>query len=147
MRPRVLSEAGNMWRVLAIVSGAGFMVSLDATAVVAAFPVLRTHFGSVSSEALGWILNAYTLLYAALLVPAGAWADRVGRKRAFLIGLGVFTVSSLACALAPSVTTLVAARAIQAVGAAALSPAALALVLESVPLEKRSAIVGCGARL
>jgi EmrB/QacA subfamily drug resistance transporter len=142
MRPRVLNEAGNMWRVLAIVSGAAFMVSLDATAVVAAFPALRLHFGSVSSEALGWILNAYTLLYAALLVPAGAWADRVGRKRAFLIGLGVFTLSSLACALSPNVATLIAARAIQAAGAAALTPAALALVLESVPMGKRSAVVG-----
>jgi EmrB/QacA subfamily drug resistance transporter len=128
--------------VLAIVSGAGFMVSLDATAVVAAFPALREHFDAVSSQLLGWILNAYTLLYAALLVPAGAWADRVGRKRAFLIGLGGFTLSSLACAVAPGLTTLIIARAVQAMGAAALTPAALALVLESAPMGKRSTVVG-----
>src|SRR3954469_10876623 len=105
------------------------MVSLDATAVVAAFPALRAHFGAISPDALAWILNAYTLLYAALLVPAGAWADRVGRKRAFLTGLGGFTFASLACALAPSAGMLIAARAVQAAGAAALSPAAVALVL------------------
>lgn len=142
MSPRSPTEAGNPWRMLAIVSGAGFMVALDATAMVAAFPALRAHFGSVSSEALAWILNAYTLLYAALLVPAGAWADRVGRKRAFLIGLGGFTLSSMACALSPSAVTLIAARSLQAAGAAALSPAAMALVLESTPKGKRSAVVG-----
>lgn len=136
------SPVGRGLLVFAILSGAGFMVSLDATAVVAAFPALRSYFGTISPGALSWVVNAYTLLFAALLIPAGRWADRSGRRRAFLTGLALFTVSSLACAVAPGVVALILARALQAVGAAMLTPAALALVIEVTPVEKRAATIG-----
>ena len=115
---------------------------LDTTAVVAAYAPLRAHFSSVSLADLSWTLNAYALLFAALLVPAGRLADLMGRKRIFLHGLALFVFASALCAWAPNIGTLIAARALQAVGAAMLTPASLALVLGAFPREKRAAAVG-----
>lgn len=129
------------WRVLGLTCGAVFMVSLDATVTVAAFPELRRHFADVSPAWLSWVLNAYTLTYAALLVPLGRWGDAHGWRRAFLLGLAWFTAASAACGFAPDATTLIAARAAQAIGGALLTPAALALVLQAVPNEKRALAV------
>jgi EmrB/QacA subfamily drug resistance transporter len=84
------------------------------------------------------VLNAYNIVFAALLVPAGRLADRVGRRRMFFAGLGLFLAASAACGLAPSVPVLVAARVVQAVGAAALIPTSLALLLPEFPLEQRA---------
>lgn len=79
------------------------------------------------------VLNAYTLAYAAFLIPAGRLADSFGHKRTFIIGSGLFTIGSLLCAVAPSVPMLIAAPAVQAIGGAALVPASLALVLAATP--------------
>ena len=119
-----------------------FMVSLDLFIVNIAFPDIQASFPGTSLSDLSWTLNAYAIVFAALLVPAGRWADRVGVKTVFLLGLGLFTIASAACAAAPSVLALVIARAIQAVGAAMLFPASLALLLPEWPVEKRGVPVG-----
>jgi EmrB/QacA subfamily drug resistance transporter len=130
------------WRTFWIASAAVFLVLLDTTAVVAAYAPLRAHFNGVSVATLSWTLNAYTVLFAALLVPAGRLADLLGRKRLFLQGLVLFSVASALCALAPGVGWLIAARALQAVGAALITPASLALVLSVFPRDRRAAAVG-----
>lgn len=132
----------NPWVVFAIASAAVFLVAVDATIAVAAFPALRSTFADTSPATLSWVLNAYTILYAALLVPAGRLVDLHGAKRLFLFGVTLFTLSSAACGLAFGTTTLIAARVVQAVGGAVLTPASLALILGAFPANKRSAIVG-----
>jgi EmrB/QacA subfamily drug resistance transporter len=134
--------ATNPWVVFAIASAAVFLVSVDATIAVAAFPALRTSFADTSPATLSWVLNAYTILYAALLVPAGRLVDLHGAKRLFLFGVALFTLASAACGMAPGTGTLIAARIVQAVGGAVLTPASLALILGAFPADKRSAIVG-----
>jgi EmrB/QacA subfamily drug resistance transporter len=132
----------NPWGVFAIASAAVILVSVDATIAVAAFPALRGTFASTSPATLSWVLNAYTILYAALLVPAGRLVDLHGAKRPFLFGVALFTLASAACGMAPGTDTLIAARSVQAVGGAVLTPASLALILGAFPTDKRSAIVG-----
>ncbi|HEY5951004.1 MAG TPA: DHA2 family efflux MFS transporter permease subunit [Kofleriaceae bacterium] len=129
------------WRTFAIASAAVFLVSLDATVLYAAFPALRRAFPSASAADLSWVLNAYTVVYAALLVPAGRFADLRGRKQIFVAGVAIFIAASLACGLAPSSEALVAARVVQAVGAALLLPASLAIVLAAFPTTKRAVVV------
>jgi EmrB/QacA subfamily drug resistance transporter len=131
----------HRWRVLIVVSAAVFMSSLDLFIVNIAFPDIERDFGGTSLASLSWILNAYAIVFAALLVPAGRSADRLGRKRSFVAGLALFTTASALCAAAPSVELLVAARVLQALGAAALFPTSLALVLpEFPPAERRTAV-------
>ena len=138
----VVRAGSAAWRTFRIASAAGFLVLLDTTAVVATYAPLRAHFSAVSLADLSWTLNAYTVLFAALLVPAGRLADLMGRNRVFLHGLAVFSLASALCACAPGIGTLIAARALQAVGAALLTPASLALVLGAFPRERRAAAVG-----
>ena len=130
------------WAIFAIASAAVFLVAVDATIAVAAFPALRSSFQGTSPATLSWVLNAYTILYAALLVPAGRLVDLHGAQRLFLLGLALFLLASAVCGMAPGTATLIAARAVQAVGGAVLSPASQTLILRSFPPEKRSAIVG-----
>jgi EmrB/QacA subfamily drug resistance transporter len=117
------------------------MSFLDLLIVNVAFPSIARHFGEPHVARLSWVLNAYTIVFAALLVPAGHWADRMGRKRSFLIGLAMFTVASALCAAAPSLGILIGARILQAAGAAQLLPAAMGLLLWEFPPEKRSVAV------
>ena len=119
-----------------------FMASLDLFIVNIAFPDIERSFRGTSLSGLSWVLNAYAITFAALLVPAGRWADRAGRKRAFLLGLGLFSLASAACAAAPSVPALLAARVVQAAGAALLFPTSLGLLLPEWPLARRGAAVG-----
>lgn len=131
-------------RVLLVVSAAVFMASLDLFIVNIAFPDIQSDLGGTDSS-LSWILNAYAIVFAALLVPFGRIADMVGRKRAFVAGLGVFALASALAAAAPTIELLVAARVLQAAGAALLVPTSLALLLSAAPLEKRTAYVGAWA--
>src|SRR3954469_16901384 len=131
--------------VLAVVSAAVFMASLDLFVVNVAFPDIEQQFGGTSLANLSWILNGYTIVFASLLVPLGRAADRLGRKRFFIGGLLLFVLSSALAATAPSVEALVAARVVQAVGAAALMPTSLALLLAEIPLQKRAAAIGIWA--
>jgi len=133
------------WKVLIVVSVAVFMASLDLFIVNIAFPDIRADFSSASIAGLSWVLNAYTIVFAALLVPAGRLADRFGRRRAFLTGLGVFLAGSALCGLAPTLPALVAARVLQAVGAATLMPASLGLLLPEFPPHERAAAIGVWA--
>src|SRR5215470_1731632 len=95
-------DESHAWRTLRWSSAAVFMAFLDATILFVAFPSIRRSFPTVSTADLSWILNAYTVVYAALLVPAGRLADRSGRRLVFLRGVAIFTVGSLACLLAPT---------------------------------------------
>ena len=129
------------WRTFALTSIAVFLVSLDATIGFAAFPALRASFPSASPAELSWVLNAYTIVYAALLVPAGQLADLLGRKRLFLAGVALFTLSSGLCGVAPGAWSLIVFRITQAAGAALLTPTSLALILQAFPLPKRAIAV------
>jgi EmrB/QacA subfamily drug resistance transporter len=133
------------WRVSLIVSAGVFMSSLDLFIVNIAFPAIGKHFGGASLSSLSWVLSAYAIVFAALLVPAGRWADAFGRKRAFLLGLAVFVVASAACALAPSVGVLIGARIVQAAGGALMLPTSLGLMLPEFEPEKRHVAIGMWA--
>jgi EmrB/QacA subfamily drug resistance transporter len=126
----------NPWVVLVSTSLAVFAVFLDTTILFVAFPSIREQFSSTAPSSLSWILNAYTIVFAALLIPAGRLADRVGRRRTFLTAAVLFTIASMLCGIAPTVTVLIGARILQAVGAAALVPASMALVLQTFPRHK-----------
>jgi EmrB/QacA subfamily drug resistance transporter len=126
------------WQVLLVTAVAVFMSFLDVTIVNIAFPDIRESFPDSSLSELSWILNAYTIVFAAALVPAGRLADRFGRRRFFFLGLLVFLAASVACGAAGSVEVLVAARAVQALGGAMLVPASLGLLLPEFPLERRA---------
>lgn len=107
----------------------------------AAFDALRRSFEDSSATELSWVLNAYTVVYAAMLIPSGGLADAYGRRRIFRLGLAVFVGASLACGAAPSVGWLIAARILQALGAALLTPASMSIVLAAFPIEKRAVAV------
>jgi EmrB/QacA subfamily drug resistance transporter len=135
------------WKVLTLVSIGVFMVSLDLFIVNVAFPKIQSDFHGSSLSSVSWVLNAYAIVLAALLVSAGRLADRHGRKRAFLAGLSVFGLGSTLCGVAPSVGTLVAARVLQAIGASLLLPTSLALLLPEFEPTKRPAAIGIWAAI
>jgi MFS family permease len=130
------------WKVLTITSVGLFMASLDLFIVNIAFPDLAKDFHGASLSSLSWVLNAYAIVFAALLVPAGRIADRVGRKRVFIAGLLLFAAASALCALAPSIPFLVAARVLQATGGAMMLPTTLGLILPAFPPEQRPLAIG-----
>lgn len=129
------------WPVFWVASIATFLVSLDTTMLFAAFDPLRHAFADSTTADLSWVLNAYTVVYATMLIPAGGLADTHGRKRVFLIGVALFLAASAACGLAGSVGWLIAARVLQAVGAALLTPASLSIVLAAFPQGRRAVVV------
>ncbi|MBM9508594.1 MFS transporter, partial [Actinacidiphila acididurans] len=127
--------------VLATVYVAVFVANVDLFVVNVALPDVGHDFGGTSLGSLSWVLNAYAIVFAALLVPAGRLADRHGQRPGFLLGLAMFTAGSALCAAAGDIGYLVAARLLQAVGAAILLPTSLALMLAIVPPERRTAAV------
>jgi EmrB/QacA subfamily drug resistance transporter len=133
------------WRVSLIVVAGVFMSSLDLFIVNIAFPSIARNFGGASVSSLSWVLSAYAIVFASLLVPAGRWADAFGRKRVFLLGLGVFVAASAACAVAPSVGALVGARVVQAIGGALMLPTSLGLMLPEFEPDKRHVAIGVWA--
>ncbi|MGI9006970.1 MAG: MFS transporter, partial [Streptosporangiaceae bacterium] len=133
------SRTGTVVSVLAL---AVFMSSLDLFIVNLAFPYIGRQYPGTTIGSLSWVLNAYTIVFAAVLVPAGRWADRVGRRKVFLLGLAGFSAGSLLCGLAPGVPALIAARIVQATGAGLMVPASLSLLLASVPAARRAAAIG-----
>jgi EmrB/QacA subfamily drug resistance transporter len=133
------------WQVLLVVVAGVFMAGLDVFIVNIAFPKLHTDFPGTSLRSLSWVLNSYTIVFAAFLIAAGRWSDTFGRKRSYLLGTGLFVTASAACALAPTVLFLVAARAVQGLGAALLMPASLGLLLPEFPPEKRHIPIGIWA--
>ena len=135
----------HRWRVFTIVSVGVFMAGLDLFIVNIAFPDIHRDFDGTSLAGLSWILNAYAIVFAALLVPAGRISDRAGRKRGFLGGLAVFLAASAASAAAPSIEVLVGARVLQAAGAAFMVPTSLGLLLPEFPPSQRATAVGAWA--
>ncbi|MFF9070188.1 MFS transporter [Streptomyces sp. NPDC014891] len=125
-------SARRRWTVLAVCCLSMFLVGLDTTIVNVGLPAIGSGLG-VDTRGLEWIVDAYTLVLASLLISSGALADRFGRRRVFQVGLAVFGAASLLCAVAPSAGVLVAARALQGVGASMLSPVALAIVVNTMP--------------
>jgi EmrB/QacA subfamily drug resistance transporter len=125
----------------AITSLALFMVSLDNLVVTTAIPVIRVDLGA-SLEQLEWTVNAYTLTFAVLLLTGAALGDRFGRRRMFALGLSVFTLGSVAAAVAPTIEALNVARAVQGVGGAIVMPLTLTLLSAAVPPEKRGLALG-----
>src|SRR5262245_32217014 len=130
----------TLW-TFAITSIALFMVSLDNLVVTTALPVIRTDLGA-SLEQLEWTVNAYTLTFAVLLLTGAALGDRFGRRRMFAVGLTIFTLGSVAAALAPSVEALNLARAAQGLGGAIVMPLTLTILSAAVPPERRGLALG-----
>lgn len=130
-------------RATLVAAGLGFVVVLlDVSVVNVALETLRLNFGT-DVAGLQWVVNAYTLVFAALLLSCGALGDRLGAKRIFVAGFVVFTVASLACGLAPSLALLVVARIVQGMGAALLVPSSLMLLQQAFPIpSQRSRAVG-----
>jgi EmrB/QacA subfamily drug resistance transporter len=127
--------------VLALTSVSFFMVGLDALVVVTALPAIHAQLGG-SIASLEWAVNSYALTFAAGIITAAALGDRLGRRRVYAAGLLLFTVSSAACALAPTAGLLIAARAVQGLGSAAVTPLSLTILTGAFPLARRGAIIG-----
>jgi NTE family protein len=135
-------DDGHRKGAIAIACAGAFVAFLDTTIVNIAFPDISASFAGSGRDALSWVLDGYFVVIAALLVPAGGLADRFGHRRIFLLGVAGFTAASLLCAAAPSLPLLIAFRVVQGIAAAMIAPASLAIVLDSFPVERRSAGVG-----
>jgi EmrB/QacA subfamily drug resistance transporter len=134
------TQMSRAYKVLSLTAIATFLVSLDTSIVVVAQRRIEEDLGHPTL--LTWVFSAYSIAYAAGLLTAGRFADVNGRKRSFLRGLFLFSLGSVLCGLAPSAGFLVAARVIQALGGAQLTPASLALVMPEFPAEKRTVAIG-----
>ncbi len=132
--------ASVRWTFL-ITSIVVFMAALDNLVVTTALPTIRAHFGASISE-LEWIVNAYTLTFAVLLLTGAALGDRFGRKRMLIIGLAIFTIGSALAALSGTSSELIVARAIQGIGGAILTPLSLTILSAAVPPERRAVALG-----
>jgi EmrB/QacA subfamily drug resistance transporter len=135
------AAARSPWPAFLVASVAVFLVSLDSTMLYAAFGALRAAFAGATAADLSWVLNAYTVVYAAMLIPAGGLSDTHGRKKVFMLGVTLFLAGSALCGMAGSVGVLIAARVLQALGAAMLTPASLSLVLAAFPHSRRALVV------
>jgi EmrB/QacA subfamily drug resistance transporter len=133
--------------IVGVLSLAVFMSSLDLFIVNLAFPYIGRQYPGTGLGSLSWVLNAYTIVFAAVLVPAGRWADRAGRRRVLIAGLATFAAGSVLCGVAPGVAALIAARILQAAGAGLMVPASLSLVLAVVPPVARPQALGTWSAL
>jgi EmrB/QacA subfamily drug resistance transporter len=144
MKARIFAEENRKWWTLAAVAFGLFMIMLDNTVVNVALPSIEKDL-HISISELEWIVTAYALVFAALLITGGKLADLFGRRRIFVIGLVVFTLSSLACGLASSAGFLIGARAVQGVGAALMNPATLSIITATFPPKQRGQAIGIWA--
>ncbi|HEX4435833.1 MAG TPA: MFS transporter [Solirubrobacteraceae bacterium] len=133
------------WAILAVLAAVAFMAQLDLFIVNIAIPSMTRSFGGAGLSGLSWVLNAYAIVFAALLVPAGRLADHFGRRRFLLGGVVVFSLGSILCALAPTLSVLIGGRIVQAVGAAVIVPASLGLLLPAFASRHHSLAVGIWA--
>src|SRR5258708_13514043 len=135
-----MNRSSRGW-TLALTSIAFIMVTLDALVVVTALPDIQRELGADLGQ-LEWTINAFTITFAAGIITAAALGDRFGRRRIFVLGLGLFTAASAACAIAPDAAILVAARAVQGLGAAMVMPLSLTILVAAFPPERRGAVIG-----
>jgi EmrB/QacA subfamily drug resistance transporter len=140
----LLAPENRKWWTLAAVAFGLFMIMLDNTVVNVALPSIERDL-HVSISSLEWIVTAYALTFAALLITGGKLGDLFGRKRIFIVGIAIFTLSSLACGLAPSAGFLIGARAVQGVGAALMNPASLSIITATFPPRERGQAIGIWA--
>jgi EmrB/QacA subfamily drug resistance transporter len=133
------------WAVLSVLAAVAFMAQLDLFIVNVALPAMSRSYGHPALNDLSWVLNAYSIAFAALLVPMGRLADHFGRKRFLLSGVAVFTIGSLICAVAPNLLLAVGGRAVQAIGASMVVPTSLGLLYPSFPKHEHSKVVGIWA--
>jgi EmrB/QacA subfamily drug resistance transporter len=144
MRERLLTEENRKWWTLAAVSFGLFMIMLDNTIVTVALPTIEKDLGITLSE-LEWIVTAYALTFAVFMLTGGKLADMFGRRLLFNVGLAIFTAASLACGLADNASLLIAARAVQGVGAAIMNPSTLSIVTATFPPRQRGMAIGIWA--
>jgi EmrB/QacA subfamily drug resistance transporter len=144
LRARIFADEYRKWWTLAAVAFGLFMIMLDNTVVNVALPAIEKDL-DISISQLEWIVTAYALVFAALLITGGKLADLLGRRRIFVVGLAVFTLSSLACGLAPNAGFLIGARAVQGIGAALMNPATLSIITATFPPKQRGQAIGIWA--
>jgi EmrB/QacA subfamily drug resistance transporter len=144
MIQRLVTPENKKWWTLGAVSVGLFMIMLDNTVVNVALPSIGRDL-HVSISSLEWVVTAYALTFAALLITGGKLGDLMGRRRIFIIGIAIFTLSSLACGLAPTAGFLIGARAVQGVGAALMNPASLSIITATFPPRERGQAIGIWA--
>jgi EmrB/QacA subfamily drug resistance transporter len=144
MRARILESENRKWWTLGAVAFALFMIMLDNTVVNVALPAIQRGLGADLAQ-LEWVVNAYALTFAVLMLTGGKLADLLGRRRIFLVGLASFTAASLACGLAATAGQLIAFRALQGAGAALMMPATLAIISAAFPPRQRGLAFGIWA--
>jgi EmrB/QacA subfamily drug resistance transporter len=137
--PRRVS--GRQWRLLAGLCAVATMTTIDSTVVNVALPSIKSDFHAHLSS-LQWVVTGYTLVFAMFMVPAGRVADVIGRDRIWACGAGLFALASVACGLAPNEETLIAGRVVQGLGAAAMKPATVAMVVAAFPSDRRGWALG-----
>ena len=149
--PAAAAQAGEeppsrrRWAVLSVLAAVAFMAQLDLFIVNVALPAMARSFQHAPLSDLSWVLNAYAIAFAALLVPMGRLADHLGRRRFLLLGVAAFTAGSAICAVAPSLAVMVGGRVVQAAGAAMIVPTSLGLLYPAFPKNEHSKVVGIWA--
>jgi EmrB/QacA subfamily drug resistance transporter len=143
MSDRISPEKRKWWTLAAVAFGL-FMIMLDNTVVNVALPSIQRDLGARLSE-LEWIVTGYALMFAALMLVGGKLADLLGRRLIFVVGLAIFTLSSLACGLAPNAEFLIGARVVQGTGAALMNPATLSIITAAFPPRERGQAIGIWA--
>jgi EmrB/QacA subfamily drug resistance transporter len=144
VRAKIFAEENRRWWTLGALCFALFMIMLDNTVVNVALPAIKADLGITQSE-LEWTVAAYALTFASLLLTGGKLGDLLGRRRIFMIGLTVFTLSSLFCGLSSSGTELIAARAVQGIGAALMMPSTLSIISATFAVRERGTAIGIWA--
>src|SRR5579864_861270 len=144
MKARLFADENRKWWTLAAVSFGLFMIMLDNTIVNVALPSIQRSLGLKVSE-LEWVVTGYALTFGALMLTGGKLADLIGRRRIFVIGLVIFTLSSLACGLAGGASLLIAARVVQGIGAALMNPSTLSIITVTFPPRQRGTAIGIWA--
>src|SRR2546430_4877454 len=144
MKARLFSDENRKWWTLAAVSFGLFMIMLDNTVVNVALPSMQKSL-HIGPNELEWIVVGYALTFATFMLTGGKLADLYGRRLMFIVGLAVFTASSLACGLAPDAASLIAARVVQGIGAAIMNPATLWIITATFPPRQRGTAIGIWA--
>src|SRR5216110_400092 len=144
MKARLFAEENRKWWTLAAVSFGLFMIMLDNTIVNVALPSIERSLHLKISE-LEWVVTGYALTFGALMLTGGKLADLLGRRLIFVVGLAIFTLSSLGCGLAGSASVLIGARVVQGIGAALMNPATLSIITVTFPPRQRGAAIGIWA--
>jgi EmrB/QacA subfamily drug resistance transporter len=144
VKARIFAEENKKWWTLAAVSFGLFMIMLDNTIVNVALPTIERSLHLKISE-LEWVVTGYALTFGALMLTGGKLADLMGRRAIFVLGLVIFTLSSLACGLAGSASVLIGARVVQGVGAALMNPATLSIITVTFPPKQRGTAIGIWA--